>query len=343
MNVKECNLGKKDGKDIKSYIITNDNNVEVEILNIGCAITKFMVPDSSGKQVNIVLGYPNWEDYIANGAYFGIVVGRVAGRIDEDKFTLDGKEYQLTVNNPPNSLHGGAEGFSHKIWDITKVSTEESQCSVALTYRSCDGEEGYPGTMDITVEYILNNDNELILNYSAECDKKSIVNLTNHTYFNLKGTGTILDHGVTIASEKILLSNKDLIPTGEYMAVKGTPFDFRKERKVGQSIAEDNPQLKIAKGYDHAFILDNNGKLKTCAKVTADDAACTLEVDTDAPAVLFYTGNYLDGVKGNEEYVDNAGLCLETQNYPNAINHPDFPSSVIEPGTVWKTTTIFRV
>jgi aldose 1-epimerase len=343
MSVKECNLGEKNGTEIKSYTMTNANNVEVEIINIGCAVTRFMVPDSSGKQVNIVLGYPKWEDYITNGAYFGVVVGRVAGRIDKGKFSLDGKEYQLTVNNPPNSLHGGEEGFSHKIWEPAGASSDNSQSSVVFKYRSADGEEGYPGTMDVTVEYILNNDNELILNYSAECDKKSIVNLTNHTYFNLHGRGTVLDHDVTIRSEKILLSNKDLIPTGEEMAVDGTPFDFREPRRVGQSIADDNPQLKIAKGYDHAFILENNGKLENCARVADKESGITLEVDTDAPAVLFYTGNFLDGVKGNEEYVDNAGLCLETQNMPDAVNHPNFPSSVIEPGTEWKTTTVFRV
>ena len=342
MDIIRKNLGTQDGKDIVSVTLKNKNGMEVALLNIGTAIQKILLPTDGDEKVNVVLGYPDWESYIENSVYFGVTAGRFANRIAEGKFTLDGVKYSLPINNPPNSLHGGNVGFSHRIWDLDSLSSGNENVTVTFVYTSEDGEEGYPGEMRVSVQYMLNNKNELKITYSATCDKKSIINLTNHSYFNLAGDGSVLDHILTIQSDAILPINSDMIPTGEIMPVDGTPFDFREPKRVGKSIKEPNQQLQIANGYDHCYVLSDDSQLATCAVLEDSSSGRRMEVDTTEPGVQLYTGNFIGGTKGFREYSDNDGLCLETQNYPDAPNHPEFPSAVIEPGQDWKSTTVFR-
>ena len=335
-------IGNKEGRDICSCEMTNDAGMTVEIINIGCAVRKILIPNSDGNTINVVLGYPEWEKYFDNPTYFGIVAGRFANRIAGGKFSIDGAEYALPLNNGQNSLHGGTIGFGRRIWEMSEISADDKSASVTLAYTSPDGEEGYPGTMDTAVEYTLNNDNELVIKYSAVSDKKTIVNLTNHSYFNLAGKGTILNHELTLKSDAYVPINDNMIPTGEFAEVAGTPFDFRNGRKIGKSIADDNPQLKLGKGYDHSFALKNDGRMENIAVLTDPESGRTLEVDTDLPGIQLYAGNFIGDREGFAAYTDNSGLCLETQYHPDSVNQPNFQCPLLEPGKKWKSTTIFR-
>jgi aldose 1-epimerase len=303
--------------------------------------------DKNDVYQDITLGFDSLENYIKGGAYFGALIGRFGNRIAKGKVNLEGKTYTLAVNNIGNHLHGGIKGFDKVVWDAISISGDEP--SLKLIYKSKDGEEGYPGTLNVTVVYTLQKDNALRIDYSAETDKTTVVNLTNHAYFNLSGdmSKTILDHEVTLNADKYLPVDKTLIPTGELRPVLGTAFDFTKSFKVGARISDTSDvQIKYGGGYDHAWILSQNteGPLRLAATVTEPTSGRILEVLTTEPAIQFYTGNFLDGVKGKggAVYQKRGGLCLETEHYPDAPNQAAFPTTVLKPKEVYKTTTVYR-
>jgi aldose 1-epimerase len=306
-----------------------------------------MAPDKNDVYQDITLGFDSLEQYTKGGAYFGAIIGRYGNRIAKGKFNLEGKTYTLAVNNIGNHLHGGINGFDKVVWDALSIDGDEP--SLKLIYKSKDGEEGYPGTLNVTVVYTLQKDNALRIDYSAETDKTTVINLTNHAYFNLSGdmSKTILDHEVVLNADKYLPVDKTLIPTGELRPVLGTAFDFTKPFKVGARISDTSDvQIKYGGGYDHAWILTQNteGPLRLAATVTEPTSGRVMEVLTTEPAIQFYTGNFLDGVKGKGgvAYQKRSALCLETEHYPDAPNQAAFPTTVLKPKEVYKTTTVYR-
>jgi aldose 1-epimerase len=321
----------------------------VQITNFGGIIVSFNVPDKNGKLDSIVLGKDTLAEYEAGHPFFGCITGRYANRIAKGRFTLEGKEYKLHVNNGPNSLHGGKEGFDKKLWDIAAVEEVAGMPVVALTYASPDGEEGYPGTLSCRVVYGFNDDNELKITYTATTDKPTVLNLTNHTYFNLEGhgQGTILDHVAQIFAEQYTDTDANLIPTGEIKSVEGTPLDFRKPVRIGERIDRaDFPPLKHGAGYDHNYILHRKpGALSPAAKVTAPESGRTLECRTDQPAVQLYTANHMNKAekgRAGRTYGFRGAFCLETQHYPDSPNHPAFPTTVLKPGETFHSTTVYK-
>lgn len=338
-----------DGDSVTQFILSNQSGMEVRILNYGGVVTHLFVPDKDGVLEDVVLGFENLTDYIEKSPYFGAIVGRYGNRIAKGKFTLNGQEYTLAVNNGPNHLHGGIKGFDKVVWNAETNKTD-STVSLKLFYLSADLEEGYPGNLSCYVTYTLNNSNEVKIDYEATTDKSTVVNLTQHTYFNLTGnTKTdILGHRVKIASKHILPVDNGLIPTGELLAVEGTPFDFNSEEIVGKRIDNDHPQLILGGGYDHCWILDaNDGSDGLQWVISAQDTVSgrLLEVATTEPAVQFYTGNFLNGSfsgKYGTVYKKRFGLCFEPEHYPDSPNHPDFPSVILNPGETYSTTTIWR-
>src|SRR6185503_506317 len=309
----------------------------------GAIVSELQVPDRNGKAADVVLGFEKLEDWLKNPAYFGCVVGRVANRIAQGKFRLEGKEYTLATNNGPNHLHGGDRGIDKRIWKGEVVPGPVP--SVKLGYRSADGEEGYPGNLDVTVTYSLTDENELKIDYQAVSDKLTPVNLTNHAYFNLagEGTGTILDHELHLEAGRYTPVDATLIPTGEILGVKGTPLDFQKPTAIGARIAELKGEPG---GYDHNFCLDStSGKLARAGVVRDPKSGRTMEILTTEPGIQFYTGNFLDGSlrgKSGKAYQKNYGLCLETQHFPDSFNHPHFPSTLLKPGATYRSTTVYR-
>jgi aldose 1-epimerase len=329
-------------KEVLLFTLKNSNGNTLKLTNFGATIVYLEVPDRDGVRENVTFGYETLDGYLNGDPYFGSVVGRFANRIGKGKFTLDGTEYTLALNNGPNTLHGGPGGWHSVVWDAEVLKETNS---VKFTYNSPDMEEGYPGNMVAEVVYTWTDKDEVIMDYTVTTDKKSVINITNHAYFNLHGAGKadILDHELTIHAAAFTPVDSTLIPTGEIRAVAGTPFDFTTPRQVGERIDEQDEQLILGGGYDHNFVLDNTGEVD--AVVYDNISGRVLEVITDLPGVQFYCGNFLDGTQtghGGYKYEYRSGLCLETQFFPDSPNKPEFPSSVINPGDTFKTRTIYR-
>jgi aldose 1-epimerase len=335
------------GQKVDVYTLKNQKGMEVNIMTYGGIITSLKVPNKVGVSEEVVIGFNNLEQYTKANPYFGALIGRFGNRIAKGKFTLDGKEYKLAANNGENALHGGPEGFHRVIWTAEEVKAGES-ASLKLKYVSKDMEEGYPGNLTVFVTYTLNNDNSLDVLYEATTDKKTIVNLTQHSYFNLSSdfTKPILDHEITIDADKLVPVDANLIPTGELTDVTNTPFDFRKAKAVGKEIEAKDDQIKKGLGYDHCWVLNNQDKGERFAASAYDPTSGRLlEVFTDQPGIQFYSGNFLDGtlpMRNGGTYAHRTGFCLETQHYPDAPNQKDFPSTVLSPGENYKTKTSFK-
>ena len=336
-----------DGIDISRYTLKNSSGMEVSIINYGGIITSWKVKDRDGNYKDIVLGFNDLLDYESSSPYFGALIGRYGNRIKEGKFNLDGVEYTLAVNNGENHLHGGLKGFDKVIWDI-KEEENESSASLVLSYISKDMEEGYPGNLDVKVTYTLTNEDELKVRYEADTDKKTVVNLTQHSYFNLSANlgKDILDHQITIDADSFLPVDTTLIPTGELRDVERTPFDFRESKRVGDDINELDRQLTFGNGYDHCWVLNNQDEgIRFVASAYDPLSGRLLEVFSDQPGIQFYSGNFLDGTlksKDGGSYVFRSGFCLETQHYPNSPNQKSFPTVILNPGEKYDTETIFR-
>lgn len=341
MKISSKVFGEVNNQVVHSYTLQNNKNIEITCLTYGCIISDIRMPNSKGEMESIVLGFDTIEDYIADSPYFGAIVGRVAGRIKEGTFQLDNQIYNLNKNEGKNHLHGGTEGFSHKVWEATPVENEDS-VGVSFTYVSKDGEEGYPGNLLVKVTYLLNNNNELTISYEGSTDQKTLVNLTNHTYFNLSGNikRPVLDHVLKIDSSKFLELDASLLPTGEIVSVDHTPFDFREGRVIREGAESDNLQnVLVGKGYDHPFLLGANNQ----QQVSLYDPVSKRKVDisTDQPAVVVYTGNQLTEnveIRGgtSQKYL---GICLETQALPDAVHHKHFPSCELNPNETYKAIT----
>jgi aldose 1-epimerase len=340
--------GKADGKPVSLYTLKNSAGMEVTITNYGGTITAVRVPDRHKKIEDVALGFDSIEGYTAksNTGYFGALIGRYANRLANGTFKLDGHEYHVPANEPPNMLHGGNRGFDKRIWQAKDVSKPGSP-SLQLHYLSADGEEGFPGTLQATVTYTLNDKNELRIDYRATTDKDTVLNLTNHSYFNLSGpgSGSILDDKIMLAADHYTPVNKTLIPTGEIAPVPGTPFDFRTSMVIGGRIGASNEQLKFANGYDQNFVLNHKpGAMALAAKVEDPKSGRVMEIFTDQPGIQFYTGNFLNGtVHGvGGVYKFRSALALETQHFPDSPNHPNFPSAELKPGEKFHSSTIYR-
>jgi len=335
----------RDGTAVELFTFRNASGGEVKISNYGGLVTSIKVPDRNGKMGDVALGYDNLEDYIKDSPFFGAMVGRYGNRIAKGKFTLDGKEYILAINNGPNALHGGKIGFDKVVWTPKIRMTPEGQ-GLELHYVSKDGEEGYPGTLDVTAVYTWSDDNALKLEYTATTDKDTVVNLTQHSYFNLSCKGDILGHVVMINADKFTPVDSTLIPTGELRPVEGTPLDFRKPTPIGARIGQDDEQIKFGGGYDHNFVINKPmGELGLMARVLDPTTGRVLEVLSSEPGLQFYSGNFLDGHlkgKGGWVYQKRNAFCMEPQHYPDSPNKPEFPPVVLKPGETYKNTIIFK-
>jgi aldose 1-epimerase len=335
------------GEKVDQYTLTNQKGMEVKIITFGGIISSIKVPNKEGKSEEVVIGFNSLDQYMKDNPYFGALIGRFGNRIAKGKFTLDGKEYALAINNAPNALHGGPEGFHRVIWTAEEAKSGNN-AALKLKYVSKDMEEGYPGNLTVFVTYTLNNDNSLDILYEATTDKKTVINLTNHSYFNLSAdfSKTVLDHEITIDADKLVPVAVTLIPTGQLTDVTNTPFDFRKPKKIGAEIEAKNEQLKNGLGYDHCWVLNNQKTGERFAASAYDTASGRLlEVFTDQPGIQFYSGNFLDGtlpMRAGGTYARRTGFCLETQHYPDSPNQKDFPTTVLNPGENYKTTTKFK-
>ncbi len=337
----------QNGEKIHAYTLTNDKEMSATIINYGATVVRLKVPDKNGKVQDILLGYDNPTDYANGNSYFGGLIGRYANRIEKGRFVLDGKTYQIPVNDRGNMLHGGTIGFNKRIWKAEVVKDAKSP-TIEMSYVSPDGEEGFPGKVVAHVWYSVNDQDELVIKYEATTSKPTVINLTSHCYFNLSGdpASSILDEDVMINSDKYTPTDSLSIPTGQIESVKGTPFDFRKPTEIGLRINEDNIQLKYGKGYDQNWVLnDYTGKVRVAATVYDPKSGRFMEVLTDQPGIQFYTGNYLNSSvigKGGIHYQYRCALCLEAQHYPDSPNHKNFPSTVLNPGQVYHQTTIYK-
>lgn len=334
-----------DGKETMLCVLTNKKGAELTITNYGAKIVSLMVPDRSGKLTDVVTGHNSIEEYlVSEEPYFGAICGRYANRIAKGKFTLDGATYELPINNGPNSLHGGIEGFNAKVWDVKQIDGQ----TVELTYVSPDGEEGYPGTLTVTVTYHLSDDNEVKIDYKAETDKPTVLNLTNHSYFNLSGAGDpyIGDHILTIEADYYLPTDETAIPYGAPEKVEGTPMDFRTPTEIGLRINDDFQQLIFGKGYDHTYVLNKKGsELSFCARCESPKTGIVMETYTTQPGVQLYTSNWTTGnfiAKNGQRYPERCAFCLETQHFPDSPNKPEYPSTVLRPGEVFESQTIYK-
>jgi aldose 1-epimerase len=337
-----------DGQQVSVYTLTNANGVEARVTNYGGILLSLRVPDRDGELDDVVLGFDSLDNYVAGHPYFGAIVGRYGNRIAGGRFTLDGETYELAQNNGPNSLHGGEQGFDKVVWTAEPFENETGQ-GLVLTYTSPDGEEGYPGTLQSRVTYTLTDQNELIFDYQATTDRATPVNLTQHTYFNLAGdgSGSILDHEMMLNASRFTPVDSTLIPTGELRSVEGTPFDFREPTPLGSRIEEDDEQIRIGGGYDHNYVIDRSAgdSLTLAARVYEPTSGRVMEVLTTEPGVQLYTGNFLDGSltgKNGVVYARRTGFCLETQHYPDSPNQPSFPSTILQPGEEYRSTTVYR-
>ncbi len=335
-----------DGQAIEKYTLKNKAGMQIDVITYGGIITSWTAPDKNGKYENIVLGFDNLKQYIKNPSYFGAIIGRYGNRIANGKFELDGKSFQLEKNDGTNCLHGGNKGFDKVIWSAKEKITD-NYASLILSYVSKDGEEGFPGTLTSTVTYTLSIDNTLEVKYEATTDKKTIVNFTQHSYFNLSGdfSKNILDNVLSIDADKIVSVDNILIPTGKFKSVENTPFDFRTPKAVGKDIEQNDEQLILGNGYDHCWALNNQNTFKKVASVLHPASGRYMEVFSDDPGVQFYSGNFLDGTLTRPDggtYGKRTGLCLETQHYPDTPNQKSFPSVVLEPGEKYFSKTAYK-
>jgi aldose 1-epimerase len=334
-----------DGTPVEIYRLQNANGCEARIMTYGGIVQSLKVPDKNGHFGDIVLGYDDLNGYVTNSPYFGALIGRYGNRIANGKFTLDGKEYTLDINNSPNNLHGGPLGFDKKVWKATPFMTADGP-ALQLTYISKDGEEGFPGNLKVTAIYTLTDDNGLEVDYTATTDKDTLCNLTQHSYFNLSGKGDVLGHMVFINADKFTPVDNTLIPTGELKSVIGTPFNFRTATAIGARINDNDEQLTFGHGYDHNWVLNKPaGKYGLVACVTEPTTGRAMEVWSTEPGVQFYTGNFLDGSitgKGGQVYQRRNGFCFEPQHYPDSPNHPQFPSAELKPGQTYQNTIIYK-
>ena len=337
-----------DGVDVHEYKLSNQEGMQVSIINYGGVITSWTAKDKNGVYEDIVLGFNELSEYEKESPYFGAIIGRFGNRIAKGKFSIEGKEYTLAVNNGENHLHGGEKGFDKVVWDAeTRLS--DSSASLILTYLSKDMEEGYPGNLEVEVVYTLNTKDELSVTYKATTDKTTVINLTQHSYFNLSAdfNNTILNHELVLNSDSFLPVDNTLIPTGEFRDVTNTPFDFRTPKTIGQQINEEDPQLKNGFGYDHCWVLNEQDKgVRFVASAFEPQSRRYLEIFSDQPGIQFYSGNFLDGTlpsknKGNYEF--RSGFCLETQHFPDSPNREDFPSVLLRPEEAYTSQTIFKL
>lgn len=335
-----------DGQVVHLYTLTNSHGMQVGLTNYGARIVSIIVPDRNGHMADVVLGFDNLEGYLGKDPFFGATVGRYANRIADGKFKLDGVEYKLPINDGPNTLHGGPQGFDKKVW--TAHELPGAAPGVEMTYFSKNGEMGFPGNMHVKVVFTLENDKALRLEYTATTDKDTVINLTNHSYFNLDGAGSgnILDEVAMINADEFTPVNSTEIPLGNLQSVVGTPFDFRKPTPIGAHIGEHNQQLEYAHGYDDNWVINRKGPgLALAARVTDPKSGRVIECETTEPGVQFYTANFLDGTirgKGGKLYGFRSAFTLETQHYPDSPNRPNFPSTELKPGETFHQTTIFK-
>jgi aldose 1-epimerase len=348
VTVEKNQFGKTiDGADVDKYILSNKNGMEICIITYGGIITSWTAADKNGDYRDIVLGYNTLAEYEAETPYFGALIGRYGNRIAKGKFSIDGEAYTLAVNNGENHLHGGLKGFDKVVWDA-KTIVNDSTASLELSYLSKDMEEGYPGNLQTNVTYTLNNKDELSVKYEAKTDKPTIVNLTQHSYFNLSGdfSKQILDHELLLNADQYLPIDNTQIPEGNYQSVVGTPFDFSTPKTIGRDIETKNEQLKIGNGYDHCWVINNpNNEIFKAAEVYHPDSGRTMNVYTDQPGMQLYTGNFLDNTlpsKTGGTYGARSGFCLETQHFPNAPNEPSFPTTILKPGETFTSETRFQ-
>jgi aldose 1-epimerase len=336
-----------DGTAVYVYTLSNAKGMQAQVISYGGIVTSLTPPDRSGKYADVVLGFDDLASYQREGGYYGAIIGRYGNRIGGAQFTLQGMTYRLPKNNGGNALHGGVKGFDKRVWNAREVSGPRTK-SLELTYVSKDGEEGYPGTLSARVSYTVTPDDELKIEYSGTTDRPTIVNLTNHSYFNLAGAGSgdILQHQVTIYADSFTPVDQGLIPTGEIKPVKGTPFDFINAHSIGERIGQNDPQLQYGKGYDHNYVLrSRTGALAKAAEVYDPGSGRVMEVWTTEPGVQFYTANNLrDSLKGKEgkAYARRGALCLETQHFPDSPNKPNFPTTELKPGATYRTTTVYK-
>lgn len=337
----------QDGTAVDQYVLKNTNGLEVDVITYGGRITSLKVPNKKGELENITLGFDNLDDYLKDNPYFGALIGRFGNRIAKGKFSLNGKEYSLAVNNGANHLHGGVKGFDRVVWAAEPIEND-GKPALKLTYLSADGEEAYPGNLKVAVVYTLTNDNTLEVDYKATTDKTTIINLTQHAYFNLTGNFSkdILNHEVAINADAFLPVDGTSIPLGEIRKVAGTPFDFVKVKAVGKEINAENEQLELGKGYDHCWVLNGEkGKLRFAASAFDEESGRFMEVFTTEPGIQFYTGNFLDGtlpVPNGGTYAHRTGFCLETQHFPDSPNQKDFPTVVLNRGETYTSKTSFK-
>ena len=332
---------------IESFTLKNRRGMEVKIINFGGTVTSIKVPDRNGKFADVVLGFENPDDYLKPHPSFGTAVGRFANRIAKGRFTLNGVEYKLAVNNGENHLHGGIKGFDDVFWTAEEINSLAGP-GVRLTYLSKDGEEGYPGNLNVTMTYTLTHRNELRIDYIATTDKDTVINLTHHSYFNLagEGNGDILNHRLKLNAARFTPTDAGSIPTGELRSIRRTPFDFLTPHAIGERINQDDEQLKFGNGYDHNFVINGRmGSLRQAAVVSDPSTGRVMEVWTTEPGIQLYTGNFLDGTlvgKSGKAYQRRSGFCLETQHYPDSPNKPNFPTTTLKKGATFKSTTIYR-
>lgn len=339
------------GASVVEYTLTNANQVEVSLMNYGGVITAIKTPDQNGQFANVALGFDNFADYETRSPFFGCVAGRYANRIARGKFTLDGQRYQLNCNGAGiHHLHGGNQGFDKRLWEVRGEIDEPGRSGVMLFYRSPDGEENYPGTVDVTMTYTLNDQNELRIDYHAVTDRPTIINLTNHTYFNLagEGSGSIAGHVLMLNADHYTVCDPETIPTGEIAPVAGTPLDFTRPKVIGDDLRSNFPQIVYGKGFDHNWVLrrpsPDDHALMLAAVLSEPTSGRRMEVWTTEPGIQFYSGNFLDGSTygpSGRAYRQGDGLCLETQHFPDSPNHPHFPSTVLRPGAVYQTSTVY--
>jgi len=348
-NVTQGPYGQTRSGQVTRFTLANAHGLQAEIITYGGAMTRLLVPDRAGRFEDIVLGYRSLAEYCAGSAYFGALIGRVGNRISAGRFTLDGTPYQLATNDAPGGrpchLHGGPRGFDKVLWQAEPLM---DGAGLRLRYRSPDGEEGYPGNLEVEVTYRLNDSNELIIEYAASCDRATPVNLTQHNYYNLRGesAGDILGHLLTLNAGRFTPVDAGLIPTGAFREVAGTPFDFTRPTRIGERIGAADEQLGFGGGYDHNWVIDRAGPgLAHAASVEEPESGRLMEVWTDAPGIQFYAGNAIPSGsigKTGRPYGSRQGFCLETQNHPDAPNHPEFPPAILRPGAEYRTTTVYR-
>jgi aldose 1-epimerase len=334
-----------DGSEAKLFTLTNAHGLTLKLTDYGPRIVAVETPDRDGKKANVTAGFDSVEKYVANGSFYGCTTGRFANRIAKGRFTLDGKDYKLATNNGPNHLHGGIKGIDRYIWKSEQVAGPENSAGVKFTHVSPDGDEGYPGSLSMAVTILLTDKNEIRIDYVATTDKPTVLNLTNHAYWNLAGAGNgdVLNQKLTLGSDKYLAVDDGLIPTGKYTPVAGSHMDFTQPHLIGSRIAETKKGTPNPNGYDHCYVLPTKtGELVFAAKVEDPKSGRVMEVFTTEPAVQFYTGNHLDGSPQNAGIKQHGAFCLETQHYPDSPNHPEFPTTVLRPGQTYKQTTVHK-